>query len=148
MVDSVLKNNPGNLRTGQPWVGLSALQDDTGFCTFDDAEHGIRAMMLVLMSYAKQGINTIEGIITHWAPPSENDTPAYIAAVSKALGVPSNANLVNPARGQPDKPATGLVFAHDKGTVINLCKAIIKHEIGKQPYLDPTFNKAWELSGL
>lgn len=148
MVDSILKCNPGNIRTGQPWVGLAPVQDDTGFCTFTDAAHGIRAMMLILHSYAKQGLNTVQEIVGRWAPSSENDTSSYVKDVAGRLGVAATDNLVYPGRGSPDKPAMGKDFSQDKGTAVNLCKAIIHHEIGKQPYAEATFNKAWELAEI
>lgn len=153
MVDSILKCNPGNIRTGQPWQGLADVQDDSGFCTFVDAEHGIRAMFIIINSYAKQGINTISGIINRWAPPEDdNGTASYVAQVAAALGVKPTDTLINPQRGTmgkgvPTAPSTQ-AYSHDKNTMICLAKAIIKREIGKQPYADTVFNNAWELAGL
>lgn len=70
--------NPGNLRP----QGAS-----TGFQSFATPEEGLSALDKNLQSYGRQGINTVSSIISRWAPPSENDTNAYIADVSKRLGV-------------------------------------------------------------
>lgn len=142
------RNNPGNVRTGQPWQGLTEQQDDSGFCTFVDPEHGIRAMMLILHTYAGRGITTIEGIITAWAPSEENNTEAYINDVVGRLGVKPTDNLIHPARGTQDKPATGDAYTRDAGTVTALCKAIIHHENGRQPYADKVFQDAWKLADI
>ena len=71
-------NNPGNLRP----VGSS-----TGFQQFNTPEAGIAASDANLQAYGKKGINTLRGAISRWAPPSENDTEAYIADVSKRIGI-------------------------------------------------------------
>jgi hypothetical protein len=148
MVDSVGKNNPMNIRIGQPWQGLADEEDDTGFCTFKSPEYGIRAGMLIIRSYAKRGINTVQGIISTWAPPSENDTDSYVAQVAAQLGVKPTDSLVNPDRGTLKGGANPVpkVYSEDKNTMFCLVKAIIKREIGKQPYPDAVFNSAWELA--
>lgn len=75
-------NNPGNIEHGQNWVGLTPTRLDPRFCSFVAPQYGIRAIHLILQAYAKKyGIRTIEGIISRWAPPSENNTEAYIRHV-------------------------------------------------------------------
>jgi hypothetical protein len=50
-------------------------------------EWGLRAAFCILRTYRdKHKANCIEDIITRWAPPSENDTDAYIKAVCKLTG--------------------------------------------------------------
>jgi hypothetical protein len=70
--------NPGNLRP----AGAS-----TGFQNFGTPEEGLAALDKNLQSYGKQGVNTVSAIISKWAPPTENNTAAYISDVSKRLGV-------------------------------------------------------------
>jgi hypothetical protein len=70
--------NPGNLRP----AGAS-----TGFQAFSTPEEGLAALDKNLQSYGKQGVNTVTAVISKWAPPNENNTAAYIADVSKRLGV-------------------------------------------------------------
>lgn len=110
-------NNPGNIRHGDKWRGLAPDQLDKAFCTFSAPEWGIRAMAVILKNYqAKNGIHTISGIISRWAPPTENDTQSYVNVVAKACGV---------------KPTDKIVV---KDILPKLIPAIIKHENGLQPY--------------
>lgn len=124
-------NNPSNIRKGGAWKGLAPDQLDPSFCTFVSPEYGIRALIVILSNYAKEHFDTVAAIITRWAPPSENDTKAYIDAVSQALGLSPNAPV----------PQT-----QDMYTL--LAKAIIQHENGQQPYGDNVFSKAWQLASI
>ncbi|EMX9091490.1 hypothetical protein AAH342_002413 [Klebsiella oxytoca] len=115
----VRNNNPGNLEasSSNPWVGQTG--SDGRFAKFETPEHGIRALGRNLISYQRQGIDTVGEIINRWAPPSDNnDTTAYIKAVCAQLGVTAN---------QP-------LDASNPDTLQALCAAIIKHENGTQPY--------------
>ncbi|EKN4228987.1 hypothetical protein PXM05_000124 [Escherichia coli] len=115
----IRNNNPGNLEasSSNPWVGQTG--SDGRFAKFETPEHGIRALGRNLISYQRQGIDTVGEIINRWAPPSDNnDTAAYIKAVCAQLGVTAN---------QP-------LDASNPDTLQALCAAIIKHENGTQPY--------------
>ncbi len=86
-------NNPGNIRHGGGnWYGLSAKQTDADFVQFDNVRWGLRAVARNLQTYARRKagdgtpIDTLAEAITRWAPTFENDTPAYIAFVSKETG--------------------------------------------------------------
>lgn len=72
------KNNPFNIRsTSSQWQGL--VGSKRGFCEFDSLENGVRvAIYLLIKTYPKYGCDTIESVITRFAPPSENDTARYI----------------------------------------------------------------------
>ena len=52
-----------------------------------------------LKSYGDKGINTLGGVISRWAPPNENNTPALIQNAAKFLGIDPNQpiDLKNPA---------------------------------------------------
>lgn len=51
-------------------------------------------MAVTLVTYQdRYGINTITGIINRWAPPSENDTGKYVAAVVKDTGFAADEKL-------------------------------------------------------
>ena len=82
-------NNPGNLRpNGDPWQGwVDTWTGSTGsFMIFNSLRYGIRAAaknIATLVSTYK----TIRAYVTVYAPPSENDTAAYIANVSAATGI-------------------------------------------------------------
>ncbi|WDB30469.1 hypothetical protein [Escherichia albertii] len=117
----IRNNNPGNLEYSKtnPWVGQTG--DDGRFAKFETPEHGIRALGRNLMSYQRQGIDTVSEIINRWAPATDkNDTMSYIKAVCEQLGVSA------------DEP----LDASNPDTLKALCAAIIHHENGSQPYSD------------
>ena len=93
-------------------------QTDHDFVVFKAPEWGIRAIAKILLSDARNGITNVRGIINRWAPPVENNTDAYIAAVSNQLQV------------NPDQ------YIDITVEMPGLVKAIIKHENGLQPYSD------------
>jgi hypothetical protein len=115
-------NNPGNIRYNpafSPWQGQTGA-DAAGYLTFDTPENGIRAIGKDLLSKARRGLVTVRAIVTVYAPPSENNTGAYIKAVSDGLGVGA------------DDP---LDFA-DQDTVAAFVREIIQHENGLVNYTD------------
>lgn len=82
-------NNPLNIRhSNSAWIGASENQKDDAFVTFDSPQYGIRAAFIIISNYAKRyGLVSVRGIISRWAPSTENDTESYIKGVSRALGV-------------------------------------------------------------
>jgi hypothetical protein len=83
-------NNPGNLRPSLlPWVGQ--IGTNNNFVQFKDMSYGLRAMAVDLSNkITKSGLNTITKIITKYAPPSENNTQAYIDSVARYTGWGAN----------------------------------------------------------
>lgn len=121
--------NPGNLdRAGTQWLGMSADQSgDSRFIVFDDATHGIRALMRVLLSYQRRdGINTVRGIVDRWAPAIENDTPAYIGDMVRETGF----------------AADDILDFTDLATIQALARGLIHHENGRVVYSDQTIADA------
>lgn len=93
----IRNNNIGNIRVSKDqWEGATG--DDGSFVTFDTPDSGVRALAKNLMSYGRQGYDSIEKIINRWAPPNENDTQAYIDSVVSATGIPAtqSIDLTNP----------------------------------------------------
>ena len=126
----IRNNNPGNIRkSATVWAGQAPAkeQTDAAFVRFTAPEFGIRAMAKILKNYFARGTDTIEEIISTWAPASENDTAAYIANVSRATGL----------------APTARVSAADLTRII---PAIIQHENGSQPYSLDLINKGISLS--
>lgn len=80
-------NNPGNLRHGSKWQGLATTQTDTAFCQFVSMTMGMRALCKLLNNYIKNGHNTIQKIISRYAPSVENNTAAYITTVSQMVSI-------------------------------------------------------------
>ncbi|SUC01667.1 phage protein [Proteus vulgaris] len=123
-------NNPGNIRHGSKWQGLSAEQTDKDFCQFISPEYGIRAIYKLLQTYQKKyGLNTIKTIINRYAPPNENNTIGYINRTSKEIGI------------EIDTP----INTQLKNIIIPLAIAIVNIELGYQPYSEKVFEDAWLL---
>lgn len=89
----IRNNNPLNIRKGNNWLGEKSPQTDKEFEQFESMTMGVRAGLKILRNYItgydghRKPIDTIEGIITRWAPPSENNTRKYIDRVSALTGI-------------------------------------------------------------
>jgi len=125
-------NNPGNIRkSNTKWDGLATDQTDASYFVFKSPVYGIRAMAKILHTYAvKHGLNTVHGIISRWAPPSENNTASYVDDVSARLSVAPD-TVINVDAQMP-----------------KLVMAIIKHENGIQPYSIAEINQGVKLAGI
>lgn len=111
-------NNPDNIEDGsfarsQPgYVG-----GDGRFAKYATPEAGLNAATNLLSSYAKKGINTINGIVSRWAPPSDkNPTGVYAATVAHELGVDPNQPL---DMGNPEirQRVAGAMQGFENGTL-------------------------------
>lgn len=110
-------NNPGNLRaTNIAWQGKTG--NDGEFEVFESPEAGLRAASVNLATGGDRGANTVRSAISRWAPSNENDTEAYIAAVSEQLGV------------DPDEP----LDLRDPNVNAAVLGAIVGVENGEQPF--------------
>jgi hypothetical protein len=89
-VRGVRTNNPLNLSfANQP----NAIGTDGRFAVFQTPEEGVAASVRQLQLYGQRGLNTIDQIVSRWAPPSENNTAAYIQAVAQRVGVSPNQEI-------------------------------------------------------
>ena len=90
-------NNPGNIRQNSiRYSGEVQPSKDAAFKQFQSMAYGYRAMFVVLHTYArKYGIDTIERMISRYAPANENHTQAYIDAVSAESGVSATSHLTS-----------------------------------------------------
>lgn len=93
----VRNNNPGNIiKSGIEWQGeLKQTLGEDKFEVFDTPEHGVQALGELLLRYQRgpRQIKNIRDAIGTWAPPTENDTAAYIAKVARDLKVADDAPL-------------------------------------------------------
>lgn len=113
----IRNNNPGNIRKdGTDWLGLDPNGADPDFCVFTKPEYGIRAIARILLNYQREGITSIQEAIDKWAPPTENDTDAYVKAVCAQCNV------------------AGDKVVDFRSIMPQLVAAIIQHENGQQPY--------------
>ena len=55
--------------------------------------HGARAAAVDITTKFSNGLDTVEKIVRRFAPPTENDTRAYIGRVARELGVGPNQRL-------------------------------------------------------
>lgn len=77
-------NNPLNIRiSGTPWQGKVSPNTDGAFEQFTSLELGVRAALVNIRTYIKRDrINTVQAIISRWAPSSDgNNVKAYIDVV-------------------------------------------------------------------
>lgn len=95
MTRGLRNNNPGNIRKdGTHWKGEVEPSRDAAFKQFESMAWGYRAIFKCLNTYSREyGLDTIRKMISRWAPPSENDTEAYIRTVSELSGVPENGRI-------------------------------------------------------
>jgi len=129
--------NPGNIdwSPANPWQGQVGKEDGPNgrFAVFESHEFGIRALASLLIRYQdRHGLNTIAAILHRWAPGSENNTGAYIAAVARATGF------------APDQRLDLHTHAHLRPLV----EAIIAHELGGQPYPGPVLDEGLRRAGI
>lgn len=108
-------NNPGNIRhTALRWQGEITAPGEA-FCNFSSLEMGCRAMLKLLRRYISvKGLNCVRKIIAVWAPPAENNTPAYTDYVARSMDV------------HPDD-----TLCADRDTLIALASAMTRVEQGK-----------------
>ncbi|PVZ19908.1 MULTISPECIES: structural protein P5 [unclassified Pseudomonas] len=130
----IRNNNPGNIdfNTRNQWQGQLGLEEGVPkprFARFDSPENGIRALGKLLLAYRGKdgepgvggpGIDTVQETIHRWAPPGENDTGAYVAAIAQRLGVTGQA----------------AIDVRQPATLRTLVEGIIIHENGYNPYPD------------
>jgi hypothetical protein len=120
-------NNPGNIKFS-PWerqFGAIGAEENGPFARFGSMEQGLSALAFLLKRYSGRGLNTVQSIISTYAPGNENNTSAYINDVAKNMGVSSTSalDLTNPA------------------TLDAMMKAISRHEGTYNPSVDAAIDK-------
>jgi hypothetical protein len=103
---------PAPMRNNNP----GALMPGGKLAQYASPEEGMNALDSNLKSYGKQGVNTLEGVISKWAPPSENDTQAYIAHAAQVTGL---------------DPKATIDLTNNPYVRQNIMAAIIQHENGR-----------------
>lgn len=108
-------NNPGNLRAGQGQIGT----DSGGYALFPSREAGYNAAARQLVGYHNAGLDTINAIVSKWAPASENNTQAYVSSVVQSM----NQKGFN-------VDAFSRLDLRDSGMLKALLDSMINHEVG------------------
>lgn len=116
MSRGLANRNPGNIRrSAVRYRGEVHPSTDPAFRQFETMEWGYRAVFVLLDTYRRRyGLRTVRGMIARWAPPSENRTEAYVAAVVRMTGI------------GPDEQ----IDTRDARTMIPLAAAISRVENG------------------
>lgn len=124
--------NPGNIRLSKVFYrGEVQPSQDAAFKQFSSMEWGYRAMFVLLDTYARRyGLNTIRGMISRYAPPSENNTEAYIAAVCEWTGI----------------AADEVLDTRSRRDMVPIVVAMSRIENGT-PALRPQVEKGFDLTG-
>jgi hypothetical protein len=121
---SFRNNNPGSVEWGDWAKRYFERESGEGrFVKFKSMDEGLSHLARQLLIYNQRGINNVRDIIGMWAPPKkdgkfENNTIAYIQAVSRQLGVDPNQSL----------------DMKDPRILALLMGAITKHEGGYNPF--------------
>ena len=96
----IRNNNPLNIRIGNTWLGEVTNPTDDEFEQFIHVRFGLRAGFILLKRYIdRYKLNTIEKIISRWAPGNENNTHLYIDHVAKRMNITPNTPLLYGDRG-------------------------------------------------
>ena len=99
----IRNNNPLNIRRSSTrWQGARKEQTDKSFVQFETMAYGYRAAWKVLQTYYERFCTqgkayTVRNIIERWAPPTENDTEAYIKNVLKLSSIGGKEKLLPPS---------------------------------------------------
>ena len=84
-------NNPGNIRKNSDVFQGEKTSSDKEFKQFKSMAYGYRAIFKILSNYYRNyKLDTIRKMIGRWAPENENDTDAYVKAVSDYAGIPAD----------------------------------------------------------
>jgi len=86
-------NNPGNVEYGKFAKAQGAIGSDGRFAVFPTYEQGRNAKATLMFQSPSYRDKSIEAAISRYAPSSENNTPAYIARVANAAGVPASTKV-------------------------------------------------------
>jgi len=113
---------------------MAEMQSDRAFVQFKSLEYGWRAAFYLLTRtyYHKYRLYTIRGIISRWAPSSENDTCGYIQNVSRLTGI------------DPDEPIGIPSEKPSRWMAVGVAMAIQENGIDSLDYF--TMLRGWEMA--
>ena len=76
--------------------------------------------LLTRTYYLKYGLGTIRGIVSRWAPESENNTRAYIENVSRLTGIDADEPIGDPKERPSRWMMVGMAMAIQENGTANL----------------------------
>lgn len=123
-----------NIRKGSSWRGERPVQSDLSFEEFVSMEWGVRAGLKLIRNHItgfggrRPKANTIQKLVNVWAPPSENNTSAYVETVANAVGM----------------YPFDIIHFDDRERILKIARAMAYVETGL--WLDESiFESAWDL---
>jgi len=125
----IRNNNPGNLNfVGQAGARLETMSSHPRFAQFATPAAGLAAMAGQLRTYmTRDHIDTIQGIISKWAPGTDgNDTASYVAGVARSMHI----------------GATAALDPNNAGQLSGLMHAITQRENGYDPFAQDNYRYA------
>lgn len=125
-------NNPGNLNYAGQTGAVLEEGSNARFAKFGSTAEGVSALAKQIQRYGERGLDTVSKIINKYAPSSENDTKAYIEALSKRLGVSGDQKL----------------DLNDSSTLTGLIKGIARHEAGSDYLSDSDLMTGLSMAGV
>ena len=125
MARGLRNNNPLNIRHNSDKFVGEVSGSDKSFKTFDTMAHGYRAAFVTLHTYlTKYKRDTIEKIITAWAPPEDNnDTESYIRAVEKESGI-SRGQILTAECGKAYMNIVAAMSKVENGVAANMAEVL------------------------
>lgn len=131
--------NPGNIdynvrNRWQGQVGIETTGNPPRFAVFESHEFGIRALAALLTTYQdRHNLRSVRQIINRWAPPNENNTGSYVRFVDDFL---------------PNHGADDPINMHSYADARLLVEAIIRKELGGNPYSDAVLDEGLRRAGI
>lgn len=113
-------NNPLNMRhDNDRWQGEVVPSQDGAFKQFETMAWGYRAAFKLLHNYQKNnGCRILSDFINRWAPPSENNTSAYISTVAKRAGL-SDVSEIDTLKGDTMRAVVSAMSYVENGVEAN-----------------------------
>lgn len=128
----IRNNNPLNIRIGNKWEGETSENTDGVFEQFTKMEYGVRAAFILLRRYINRyHLDTVQKIVSRWAPRNENHTEKYIKHVCKYMAI---------------LPTTKIAF-EDKTYMFALVHAMAIYECGQSIPLE-VIRRGYKLATL
>lgn len=113
-------NNPLNMRHDKDrWQGEVVPSQDGAFKQFETMAWGYRAAFKLLHNYQKNnGCRILSDFINRWAPPSENNTSAYVSTVAKRAGL-SDVSEIDTLKGDTMRAVVSAMSYVENGVEAN-----------------------------
>lgn len=113
-------NNPLNMRhDNDRWQGEVVPSQDGAFKQFETMAWGYRAAFKLLHNYQKNnGCRILSDFINRWAPPSENNTSAYVSTVAKRAGL-SDVSEIDTLKGDTMRAVVSAMSYVENGVEAN-----------------------------